>query len=113
LGEGTAVADQLETQDERRRHDRSRIIVDVFFDGQDSTGVASTKDISCGGLYMNTKAAIPEGARLLVRIPFAPNQQIVCNAEVVYANPGIGVGVKFQSLSDEARSLLEQLVSNA
>ena len=69
-----------ETPDDRRQYDRSRIIVDVFFDGQDATGVASTKDISCGGLYMNTKAAIPEGALLLVRIPFTPNQQIVCNA---------------------------------
>ena len=106
------MTDDLETQDERRHHDRSRIIVDVFFDGQDATGVASTKDISCGGLYMNTKAAIPEGALLLIRIPFTVNQQVVCNAQVVYANPGIGVGVKFQGLSDEARSTLERLVSN-
>ncbi|HEY9502972.1 MAG TPA: PilZ domain-containing protein [Pyrinomonadaceae bacterium] len=106
------MSENRETPDDRRLHDRSRIIVDVFFDGQDATGVASTKDISCGGLYMNTKAAIPEGALLLVRIPFSPNQQVVCNAEVVYANPGIGVGVKFQGLSDESRSLLEQFVSH-
>jgi len=106
------VAENPETPDERRQHDRSRIIVDVFFDGRDTTGVASTKDISCGGLYMNTKAVIPEGALLLVRIPFTTNQQIVCNAEVVYANPGIGVGVKFQGLSDEARSMLDQFVSH-
>ena len=26
--------------DERRRYDRSRLIVDVFFDGNDATGVA-------------------------------------------------------------------------
>ena len=32
----------FETQDERRAHDRTRLIVDVFFDGQDVTGVAST-----------------------------------------------------------------------
>jgi hypothetical protein len=32
--------------DERRQFDRSRLIVDVHFDGADSTGVASTKDIS-------------------------------------------------------------------
>ncbi len=55
--------------DERRRYDRSRLIVDVFFDGNDATGVASTKDISVGGFYMNTQASLPEGASLLVRIP--------------------------------------------
>ena len=38
--------DDFQSQEERRAHDRSRLIVDVFFDGQDVTGVASTKDIS-------------------------------------------------------------------
>src|SRR5215213_130100 len=48
----------FEPQDERRNHDRSRLIVDVFFDGKDITGVASTKDISPGGFYMNTQTDI-------------------------------------------------------
>jgi hypothetical protein len=54
---------RLDEQEERRRNDRSRLIVDVFFDGKDATGVASTKDI--------------------------------------------GVGVRFQPLSEEARALLQ------
>jgi len=100
------------SQDERRSSDRSRLIVDVFFDGKDVTGVASTKDISVGGLYMNTKAEIPEGALLLIRIPFRNDEQVVCNAIVVYSNPGVGVGLKFQGLSDEVRAMLEREVSN-
>ena len=102
----------FESQDERRVYDRSRLIVDVFFDGKDVTGVASTKDISLGGLYMNTQAEIPEGSLLLVRIPFRQDAQVVCNAEVVYSNPGRGVGVRFQGLSDEVKALLEREVSN-
>jgi hypothetical protein len=93
--------------EERRVFDRSRLIVDVFFDGKDATGVASTKDISIGGFYMNTQALIPEGALLLVRIPFGLGKQVVCNAEVVYSNAGRGVGVRFQGLSEEAQTLLE------
>jgi hypothetical protein len=99
--------DGFELHEERRAYDRSRLIVDVFFDGNDATGVASTKDISVGGFYMNTQTTIPEGSLLLVRIPFGPGKQVVCNAEVVYSNPGHGVGVRFQGLSDEAQSLLE------
>ena len=101
-----------ESQEERRRNDRSRLIVDVFFDGKDVTGVASTKDLSVGGLYMNTKAEIPEGSLLLIRIPFRNDVQVVCNAVVVYSNPGKGVGLRFQGLSDEVRTLLEREVSN-
>jgi hypothetical protein len=32
---------------------------------------------------------------------------VVCNGEVVYSNPGRGVGVTFQGLSDEDRAHLE------
>jgi hypothetical protein len=73
--------------------------------------VASTKDISPGGLYMNTQAEIPEGTLLLVRIPFRQDAQVVCNAVAVYSNPGRGVGLKFQGLSDEMKAVLEREVS--
>lgn len=101
------LEDRFEDQEERRRHDRSRLIVDVFFDGQDLTGVASTKDISLGGLYMNTRAEVPEGETLMIRIPLGEHQ-IICSAEVVYRNPGLGLGVRFIDLSDEARAVLQQ-----
>lgn len=101
------LEDRLEDHEERRSHDRSRLIVDVFFDGQDLTGVASTKDISLGGLYMNTRAEVPEGETLMIRIPLGEHE-IVCSAEVVYRNPGLGLGVRFIDLSDEARAVLQQ-----
>jgi len=104
--------DEFESQDERRAYDRSRLIVDMFFDGQDVTGVASTKDISLGGLYMNTQATIPVGAMLLVRIPFRPDSEVVCSAEVIYSDPGRGVGLRFKDLTDQARKVLEREVSN-
>jgi hypothetical protein len=107
------VVDELDTNEmssseERRLHDRSRLIVDVFFNGSDATGVASSKDISLGGLYMNTQAELPEGAVLTLRIPLSNEQQVVVNAEVVYSNPGRGVGVRFQGLRPEDRALMER-----
>jgi hypothetical protein len=103
--------EKFESHEERRSYDRSRLIVDVFFDGKDVTGVASTKDISPGGLYMNTQAEIPEGALLLIRIPFGRDAQVVCNAVVVYSNPGRGVGLRFQDVPDEVTALIEREVS--
>ncbi|MEK6279630.1 MAG: PilZ domain-containing protein [Acidobacteriota bacterium] len=105
--------DNLAGPDDRRRFDRSRLIVDVFYDGNDATGVASTKDISVGGFYMNTQAELPEGSVLLVRIPFPDGKQVVANAEVVYSNPARGVGVRFQSLSEENRQLIERELGSA
>ncbi|HEX8143261.1 MAG TPA: PilZ domain-containing protein [Pyrinomonadaceae bacterium] len=100
-------SETLLPSDERRQHDRSRLIVDVFFDGRDATGVASTKDISVGGLYMNTQTVLPEGAVLMLRIPLG-DEQVIVNGEVVYSNPGRGVGVQFQGLSERDRALMER-----
>ena len=116
IKEGLIVPNDLEpnptSQAERRQHDRSRIIIDVYYDGQDATGVASTQDISIGGLYMTTKADLPEGSVLLVRIRFGEWKQVVVNAEVVYVNSGDGVGLRFQGLSAADRALLELELSN-
>jgi len=99
--------ESLEGPDERRQYDRSRLIVDVFFDGKDTTGVASTKDISVGGFYMSTQATLPVGAVLLVRIPLREGHQIVAHAEVIYSDAARGVGLRFQSLSEENQALIE------
>ncbi len=96
-----------QSQDERRHYDRSRLLVDVRFDGGDATGVASTKDISLGGLYMNTQTEIPVGETLALRIPLG-GQQLVIKADVVYSNPGHGVGVRFHGLPDEIREIMER-----
>lgn len=102
----------VEEPDERRHHFRSRLIVDVFFDGTDLTGVAATADISAGGFYMNTKANIPEGSVLLVRIRFGDGKQVIANAEVVYTNPERGLGLRFQSLSEQNRNIIERELQN-
>lgn len=95
------------SSDERRQFDRSRLIVDVHFDGADSTGVAGTTDISIGGLYLSTQVEIPEGATLMLRIPLG-GAHVITKADVVYSNPGHGVGVRFHRLSNEDHALMER-----
>ena len=99
--------ESLTSPEERRRNDRTRLIVDVFYDGKNATGVASTQDISVGGLYMKTETDLPEGSLLLLRIPLGQDQQVVVNGEVVYSHSGCGVGVRFQGLSAGDKAMLE------
>ncbi len=93
--------------DERRYNERSRLVLDLFFNGHDATGVASLYDISLGGLYMKTSEDITVGSAMYLRIPFSENESFIARAEVVYADKGEGVGVKFIDVSDENLKLLE------
>jgi hypothetical protein len=43
---------------------------------------------------------------LTLRVPLG-GRDLVCNGEVVYSNPGRGVGINFQGLSDEDRAHIE------
>ena len=111
VADGSQMIDEDQSDeiaiDERRQYDRSRLLLDVHFGGGEATGVASVKDMSIGGLYMSTQADIAVGQTLDLRIPLA-GQHVIVKGDVVYSNPGHGVGVRFHRLSNEARQLMER-----
>ncbi|HEY8561859.1 MAG TPA: PilZ domain-containing protein [Pyrinomonadaceae bacterium] len=92
---------------ERRSADRKKLIVDVHFEGGDATGIANTRDIGLGGLYMTTSAQLESGTEILMRLIIG-GKEISINGAVVYTDPGQGVGVRFQNVSPENARLLEQ-----
>ncbi len=90
---------------ERRQSDRKKLIVDVKFDGGDATGIANTRDIGVGGLYMTTNADLTNGMSLSMRLTIG-GQEISIGGAVAYLDPGHGVGIRFQNLADEDKDLL-------
>jgi len=56
---------------------------------------------------MSTQADIAIGDTLALRIPLG-EQHVVVKADVVYSNPGHGVGVRFHRLTPEVRELMER-----
>lgn len=92
---------------ERRRSDRKKLIVDVNFAGGDATGIANTRDIGIGGLYMTTSTRLEDGTPILLTMTIGA-REISLNGTVVYTDPGYGVGVRFQNLSEENAELLKQ-----
>lgn len=92
---------------ERRQSDRKKLIVDVNFDGGDATGIANTRDIGIGGLYMTTNAQLENGTPILLRMTLG-GREVSFSGAVVYTDPGHGVGVRFNNISDENAELLKQ-----
>lgn len=92
---------------EKRQSDRKKLIVDVNFNGGDATGIANTRDIGIGGLYMTTSADLETGASVFMRMTVG-GKEITLNGAVVYTDPGQGVGVRFHNLSNESAELLKK-----
>ena len=90
---------------ERRTSDRKKLIVDVRFDGGDGTGVANTRDIGVGGLYMTTTAPLEMGTPVLMTLSLGERTMHI-SGTVVYSDPGHGVGVRFRDVRDEDRATL-------
>jgi len=90
---------------ERRGSDRKKLIVDVRFEGGDGTGIANTRDIGAGGLYMTTTAVLDMGTPIVMTIGIAARTMNI-NGVVVYSDPGHGVGVRFKDLSESDEKFL-------
>ena len=92
---------------ERRQSDRKKLIVDVRFEGGDATGIANTRDIGIGGLYMTTNARLETGTPIMLGMTIG-GREVELNGSVVYTDPGQGVGVRFQNVSEETAELLKR-----
>ena len=98
------------SQSERRGTDRKKLIVDVHFSGGDATGIANTRDIGIGGLYMTTNARLDIVTPIFIEMSVG-EKQLGFSGVVVYSDPGHGVGVRFQDLSEANESFLRQELS--
>ena len=91
---------------ERRKSDRKKLIIDVKFEGGDATGIANTRDIGVGGLYMTTSTALEMGTPVFMTMRVG-EREISFGGTVVYTDPGQGVGVRFQDISEDDNNFLK------
>ena len=92
---------------ERRGSDRKKLIINVRFEGGDGTGIANTRDIGVGGLYMTTTANLEMGSPIMMTMNLG-ERTLNVRGVVVYSDPGYGVGVRFQDLDDETGRFLNE-----
>jgi Tfp pilus assembly protein PilZ len=92
---------------ERRGADRKKLIVDVHYNDGDATGIANTRDIGIGGLYMTTNAKLDIGTAVFMQISIGA-KELSLNGVVVYSDPGHGVGIRFQDLTTESEKTIKQ-----
>jgi uncharacterized protein (TIGR02266 family) len=100
---------------ERRQHPRLVISIDVDFGSEHNFYTGSTRDISLGGLFINTDVGLQVGSELTVRMQLL-DQRFVIPCEVVWAlldegGRNMGVGVRFLKLSRARRKAFEEFMA--
>ena len=81
----------------------------VTYEGHSEEVALRPPDVSTRGMFINTSRNLPEGAVLNVQFRLGQTGvEIVTRAEVRYCLPGVGVGVEFVDISEEAVRAIEK-----
>ncbi len=79
----------------------------VIYEGSSEAIPVRPPDLSPGGMFINTPKHYPEGAVLKLSFYLVRrNYEVSARAEVRFCQPGIGIGVEFVEISDEARQAI-------
>ncbi len=99
---------------EKRQHRRVRLITQVKCEAMNREELLVTRDVSVGGLFLNTKTPLPLESLVALAFSLATGvPPVSCQGKVVYSMPGMGMGVEFAGLSEENRQSLEKFVDEA
>ena len=99
--------DEALAPSERRNSDRKKLIINVDYQGGDGTGIANTRDIGIGGLYMATNSIFEQGQNIKIRLTLG-GKDVEFDGVVTYVDEGQGVGVRFNNLSEDEEAILKE-----
>lgn len=96
---------------EKRASERRKLIVDVHFSGGDATGIANTRDIGIGGMYMTTSTDLAIGTPVALSLVLA-GKEVFLRGIVIYTDLGQGAGIRFTDLSPEAEAAIIKTIDS-
>jgi c-di-GMP-binding flagellar brake protein YcgR len=95
---------------DKRRHPRAPLLMQV--ECQECTSLAFSRDVSVGGVFLETKQSMVVGSELNLRFHLDKEGPIVhVRAEVKYEVVKLGMGVQFVDLAPEDLKRIEAYVS--
>ncbi len=96
----------------KRQYPRVRLATQVSCD--DSMILAFSRDVSRGGMFVETRDALPTGSRLNLRFNLdADGPAVVASGVVTYQVEKMGMGIQFVDMSSEDRQRIKDFVAAA
>jgi len=99
---------------DKREHRRAKLITQVRCEALGREALLLTRDVSVGGMFVNAQDPFPMDSVVSMAFRLDPLSPLfTCRGTVAYAINGLGMGVKFDDLSDEVRQALQKFVDEA
>ncbi len=94
------------------RHPRMKFVTQV--EHHAGTFLGFSRDISIGGMFIETRTPLPEGSEIKIRFQLGEGGPVIeVEAEVRYAIRDLCMGIEFVDLSPEDLKRIETYVSKA
>jgi hypothetical protein len=109
---GQAEAPSSTTLEERRKSARHTFsaAVEVFEPLSHLRIAGRSSDLSLGGCYLDMISPLPVGTQVTVRLQKG-NTTLEAPATVIYSKVGMGMGLAFGEMTQDARGVLEALTA--
>jgi hypothetical protein len=98
--------------EERRESERQTFLDEIMLEFSSGQREARISDISAGGCYVDSIAAVSEGEPVSFDVSAGEGQTISFTGEIAYVLQGMGFGIKFTDITEEQRQFLAS-VTNA
>jgi uncharacterized protein (TIGR02266 family) len=97
--------------DDRRTARRASLVTQMRTTVDEETLVGYTRDISTGGVFVETEQPLAKGAEVSLRFKLGPDEPILgARATVAYSLPDEGMGLRFVDLAAEVRQAIDAFV---
>jgi c-di-GMP-binding flagellar brake protein YcgR len=101
----------IKTDVERRQYRRIKLVIQVHCEALGCNEIRVTRDVSVGGMFFNMQFPLPLGSELSLTFRIHPREPAVtCRAKVMFSRVGLGMGIQFLDLSEDARQTLQKFV---
>jgi c-di-GMP-binding flagellar brake protein YcgR len=107
------VSNSSPYRQERRSHQRARLLVQVDCRGQSATSLGNSTDVSEQGLLMATPETLEPGTEVLIRfaLPIPPKAIVIeTKGVVVRSQPQRWMAIQFSGLPEAYREAIRQYV---
>lgn len=94
-----------------RRDERIGMPLEIVLESSSGRREARISDLSLGGCYVDSIAGVSQGENVRFKLTLPDRGSVEMSGTVVYVHERIGFGLRFDSLSDEQREALNQVIS--